>query len=148
MLFDIFKEIQMKSADLHTIWSAPDNSRLTSKQFSFRLPTHVAAKIQALCDMYPAKNRTQIVADLLAAALHEVELAYPEVRGPQIGQDNDGSFLYEDVGISARYRALADKYYLELEKEQGNEEAKPLYGGPSVMCVMMERDEDGGWYER
>lgn len=133
----------MKSTDLHTIWSAPDNSRLTSKQFSFRLPTHVAAKIQALCDLYPSKNRTQIVADFLAAALHEMEMSLPEVRGSQIDQDNDGNALFEDVGISARYRALADRHFLELEKEQGNEEAKPLYGGPSIIHVTMLRDEDG-----
>lgn len=38
----------MKASDLVTVWSAPDNSRLTAKQYSFRLPVHVAAKLAAL----------------------------------------------------------------------------------------------------
>ena len=38
----------MKSADLHKLWGMPDNSRLTPKQLSFRLPVHVAAQINAL----------------------------------------------------------------------------------------------------
>ena len=56
----------MQTSHLHDLWATPDNSRLTSKQFSFRLPVHIAAKIAALCEIYPQKNRTQIVADLLA----------------------------------------------------------------------------------
>ena len=55
----------MKTADLHQIWSAPDNSRLTAKQQSFRLPVHVAAKLEALVALFPNKTKTQIVADLL-----------------------------------------------------------------------------------
>jgi hypothetical protein len=49
----------MKAADLVNLWNAPDNSRLTTKQLSFRLPVHVAAKLPALCDLYPNKNRTE-----------------------------------------------------------------------------------------
>ena len=56
----------MKASDLVTVWSAPDNSRLTSKQYSFRLPVHVAAKLAALEDLYPTRSRTQLVGDLLA----------------------------------------------------------------------------------
>ena len=66
----------MKTQHLHDVWASPDNTRLTTKQFSFRFPVHIAAKIAALCEMYPQKNRTHIVADLLAAALecniHEI----------------------------------------------------------------------------
>ncbi|MBK9521376.1 MAG: hypothetical protein IPO13_07125 [Rhodocyclaceae bacterium] len=53
----------MKTSHLHDTWAGPDNARLVSKQFSFRLPVHIAAKIAALGEMYPRKNRTQIVAD-------------------------------------------------------------------------------------
>ena len=48
----------MKTAHLHDVWSSPDNCRLVSKQFSFRLPVSEAAKIAALGEMYPQKNRT------------------------------------------------------------------------------------------
>ena len=121
----------MKASNLHDLWSSPDNSRLTSKQLSFRLPVHVAAKIQALCDMYPSKNRTQIVADLLTSALEEVERGFPFVAGREIAPDPDtGEMLCEDVGVGARFRALADQHYIEMEQELGNPTPKPLYGGP------------------
>ena len=37
----------MNPETLVAFWSAPDNSRLTPKQYTFRLPTHVAAKLRA-----------------------------------------------------------------------------------------------------
>lgn len=49
----------MKASDLVTIWSAPDNSRLTAKQYSFRLPVHVAAKLarwKSCTRQNPARN--------------------------------------------------------------------------------------------
>lgn len=47
----------MKTAHLHDVWSSPDNSRLVSKQFSFRLPDHIVAKIATLGELYPQKIR-------------------------------------------------------------------------------------------
>ena len=117
----------MKAEDLVKIWGAPDNSRLTNKQFSFRLPVHVAARIAALCEMYPTKSRTQIVGDLLSAALREVEQGFPEIRGKEIGRDPDtGAMIYEDVGPYARYRALANRANAELEHDMGNDDPKEI----------------------
>lgn len=128
----------MKANHLHDIWSAPDNTRLTSKQFSFRLPTHVAAKIAALCEMYPTKNRTQIVADLLTSALDELEKNLPEALGEkvderyndeiahQIGQP--GETLYYLGGPKGQFRSLSNRFFHELETELGNETPKPLFG--------------------
>ena len=59
----------MEPKDLAEIWGEPDNTRLTSKQISIRLPIHVAAKISAICEMYPRRTKTEIIGDLLAAAL-------------------------------------------------------------------------------
>src|SRR5665647_3021026 len=73
--------VYMKTQHLHDIGSGPDNTRLTSKQFSFRFPTHIAAKIAALADLYPQKNRTQIVADLLTSALDDLENNLPQALG-------------------------------------------------------------------
>ena len=75
----------MKASDLVTVWSAPDNSRLTAKQYSFRLPVHVAAKLAALEEMYPTKSRTQLVGDLLSAAIAEVEKSFPSITGSPVG---------------------------------------------------------------
>src|SRR5258706_382971 len=122
----------MKSAHLHGLWDTPDNSRLTSKQFSFRLPVHVAAKIEALCQLYPTRTRTQIVGDMLAAALREVEDSFPFVQGREIGRHPDtDEMLYEDIGRGPDFRRIANKYYIAMEKELGTDKPEPLYRGVS-----------------
>lgn len=129
----------MKSELLHDLWSSPDNSRLVSKQFSFRLPVHIAAKITALGEMYPQKNRTQIVADLLSAALDDLEKNLPHkfMEAPEYIQQNqaeaardlgfDFNTVYELAGSRGNFRALSNKYYREYEKELGNESPVKLY---------------------
>ena len=118
----------MKAADLHKVWSSPDNSRLTAKQQSFRLPLHVAAKIAALCEMYPQRTKTEIVGDLLASALMEVERGFPSVKGQASGQLPDtGETYYEDIGQTTSFRRLANKHFEELEQELGTVNPKPLY---------------------
>jgi hypothetical protein len=118
----------IKPVDLHKIWTAPDNSRLTSKQFSFRLPVHVAAKLAALEEIYANRTRTEIVCDLLAAALDEVERSFRSVKGAKIGVDPDtGEEIYEDVGQGLKFQRIANRHYKTLEKELGNKDAPPLY---------------------
>ena len=123
----------MKSADLHKVWGAPDNSRLTAKQQSFRLPTHVAAKIEALCDIYPTRTKTEIVGDLLAAALEELIPNLPSSPGAEVGQDPDHGVLYEETGLLAEFRGRANKHFKELEKELGNKEAGEIYASQYVV---------------
>lgn len=130
----------MKAEHLHDLWSSPDNSRLTSKQLSFRLPVHIAAKIAALCEMYPTKNRTQIVADLLASALDSLEKSLPEALGDPLSQEDEHQEryiadhmgreyvpLYFLWGERGRFRNLSNTQYREMEKELGNDSPALLY---------------------
>lgn len=123
----------MKPAELHKLWGAPDNSRLTAKQQSFRLPVHVAAKIQALCDLFPAKTRTEIVGDLLSAALDEAIAHLPATAGVPRGQDPVRGEYCDEAGLIAEFRRHANKHYRDLEKELGNKEPPDLYGGNYVV---------------
>jgi hypothetical protein len=110
-----------KASELHSFWSLPDNSRLTSKQYSFRLPVHVAAKIAALCDMYPQKSRTEIVGDLLSTAIEDLVKGMPSLDGKPLGADPEtGEEIFEEIGPSAQFWNLADKHYKALEREMGN----------------------------
>lgn len=115
-----------KAAELHSFWSLPDNSRLTSKQYSFRLPVHVAAKIAALCDMYPQKSRTEIVGDLLSTAIDDLLKGMPSVEGKLVHVDEDGEKFYEDIGPRPQFWTLADKHYKALEREMGNKNPPSL----------------------
>lgn len=120
----------MKASDLVTVWGAPDNSRLTAKQYSFRLPVHVAAKLAALEELYPTRSRTQLVGDLLTAALSEVEKNLPSYATSQWGDvTEDGEQLYEAGGMASDYRRLANQHYEVIERDLGNEEPKKLFSG-------------------
>lgn len=118
-----------KATDLHKVWSAPDNTRLTAKQYSFRLPVQVAAKLFAFCDMYPNKTRTDIVSDLLWAAVEEAVNGFPYVKGSPLYETDPETReeLYHDVGPWEQFRQLANKHYEALERELGTEEPAPLY---------------------
>lgn len=120
----------MKAADLAKLWGAPDNSRLTAKQQSFRLPTHVAAKINALCDLFPNRTKTEIVGDLLASALDEAISHLPAYAGDEpAGRDPDDTEVFVAWGPAVDFRRLANKHFRELEKELGNKDAAALYSG-------------------
>lgn len=130
----------MKASNLHDAWASPDNTRLTPKQYSLRLPIHIAAKIAALCEMFPQKNRTQIMADLLTSALDELEQNLPMALGGPIDHDDEqeermvADHLGEDYepifylgGARGKFRKLANEHFIELEKELGNEKPEPLF---------------------
>ena len=114
----------MNPQDLLKVWDAPDNSKLTPKQLSIRLPILVAAKISALCDLYPRKTKTEIIGDLLSTALDQLGAALPSIKGQQIGVCEDGPY-YEDDGPCGRFNSLTEKYLRELEKEAGITEPMP-----------------------
>lgn len=116
-----------KSSDLHKIWSAADNSRLIAKQFSLRLPVGVAAKIAALCDMFPQRTRTLIIGDLLASALIDLEVSLPSYPSNVTHQLPNGDEFVEHYGPGVRYRELAQKHFEEYERELGNDNPPDLF---------------------
>jgi hypothetical protein len=134
-----FLETVMKPADLTKVWNAPDNSRLTPKQQSFRLPLHVAAKLDALCELFPNKSKTEIVGDLLATAIDEVEQHLPTVRGAQVNDDPDFGAIYALHGPRVDFQRLANKFYKELERELGNKNPTDLY-----TANLVESEKDPG----
>jgi hypothetical protein len=118
----------MKAADHVNLWSAPDNSRLTTAELlSFRLPVHVTTKLSALCDLYPNKTRTEIVGDLLATALLKIEKALPTYDGRELCTTDAEEVIYEEPRQVKTFRDNADKYYKELERELGNASTRGIY---------------------
>lgn len=135
----------MESKDLIKVWDAPDNSILTPKQISIRLPIFAAARISALCEMYPNKSKTQIISDLIVTALDQIQESLPSIKGqflrefdsdlisdPDIdhykeSMSNGGVVysIYEDIGLRGRFLRLTKKYLRELEKEVNIKEPIP-----------------------
>ena len=120
----------MEPRDLVKAWDAPDNSKLTPKQMSIRLPLHVAAKISALCDMYPRKTKTEIIGDLLATALDTLRDGFPNVDGQLLGiNPNTHERMYEDIGPRNLFDSLTAKYLKELENDLGGKGKNPAPSG-------------------
>jgi hypothetical protein len=129
--------MKLKPADLVKVWDAPDNTRLTPKQVSIRLPIMVAAKISALGEMYPRKTKTELIGDLLATALDQLEDGLPSVDGKLLGVHPDGDVpIYEESWMQARFRELTQKYLGKLEAETGITEASQV-PAPSVPKKIM-----------
>lgn len=119
----------MKPVDLAKLWAAPDNSRLTAKQQSFRLPVHVAAKVQALCDLYPNRTKTEIVGDLLNTALDAVIDSVCWTEGRLVGRDPIAGDIHEPVLTSdgRRFQDAANRHFKAFERELGNKNPPELY---------------------
>jgi len=115
----------LKASDLKAVWDAPDNSRLMKRQTSVRLATHIGARISALCDLFPSKSKSQLINDLLAAALQDFEDSLEFVPGRDVAQDpHTDQILYEDQGQRVSFLNRANGYLKEYEAEIGNDEPK------------------------
>ena len=118
----------MEMNELLENWSTLDNARLVKKQLSIRLPVHVAAKIQALCEMYPTKTKTEIITDLLSASLTELYKSLPRQTGALI----NGTEWHEDIGTRREFAELANKHYGIMESELGNSSPHQLIDTPRI----------------
>ncbi len=113
----------MKIKALASNWEKQAKAILTAEEFAFRLPLEDAAKINALAEMYPKRSRSEILGELLSAALEELETSLPYVAGEKvIAQDELGDPLYEDVGPTPKFITLSQKH-LNLLKQQGKKAA-------------------------
>lgn len=133
----------MKASELVASWTSPDNKRLTSKQVSIRLPVHIAARVFGLCDMFPNKTRTDIIADLLNSSLEEIEKTFTHHYSEDQEIDViDGTAIYPDIGSYGVYARAVNKHYAELEKELGNENPSSLLSDCIGRPAKPRREED------
>jgi len=108
----------MKVRNLPEIWREKASEKSTARKYHIRLPLHVAAGIGALAEMYPSRTETQIITDMLLAALDELEESFPYIQGQRIiAEDEFGDPVYEDVGPTHRFEELMRKHTQILEAE-------------------------------
>lgn len=108
----------MKLRELLTGWQANASERRAAREFRVRLPLHDAARLLALAEMYPGRSETQLISELLAVALDELEAAFPYVQGSAVvAEDEQGDPIYEDTGLTPCFLALTRKHLHALERE-------------------------------
>lgn len=111
----------MNIIELIKRWEETGSDELAARTYAVQLPLDDAARIEALTEMYPARSQTQIVTELLSAALDAVETALPYERGSNvISRDEMGDPIYEDVGPTPRFLELTKHHAALLRAENEN----------------------------
>ena len=105
----------MTSKALLDAWAA-ERAPAKTHEYSIRLSNEDAARVHAFADLFPGVDAERIISDLLAAALEQTEAAIPYVQGDRvIREDEFGDPVYEDVGLTSRFRELVRAHRKRLE---------------------------------
>jgi len=109
---------QMSFKDLLANWRETAAQPRTATEYAVHLPLDDAARLAALAEMFPGRTPEQIITDLLATALQEIETSMPYVAGKKvISSDEQGDPIFEDIGLTPRFMELTRKNRKKLETE-------------------------------
>lgn len=112
----------MKIEELAQTWQKDAVGERPVQEYAVQLPLEEASKIEALVELFPRRNREQLITELLSAALDDVVSLLPYVEGDKvIAQDDMGDPIYEDVGLTPRFLKLAREHRARLAQENGRE---------------------------
>lgn len=109
----------MRISELIQRWKADVRGRTTVKTYAVHLPLRDAARIEALRVMYPNCSESHLLADLIRAALDELEVAMPYIPGNRvIAEDDYGDPIYEDLGPTPQFYSLSHEILRQLSTPQ------------------------------
>jgi len=111
MPYEAFIEVIMKIRELAQHWEQNAAGTLSRTGHVLHLDLESEARLAALIDMYPKRTAEELLGELVAAALEEVEASFPYVQGRQvIATDEEGDPLYEDIGPTPRFLSLSRQH--------------------------------------
>lgn len=97
------------------------------KRYSIRLPLHLASRVEALCEMYPEKTRTDLLADLLGMGLARLERAWPRAMPSATRlQPENRRPIYLLSGPFAEFHGLTHKHHTAMARELARDEPEPM----------------------
>lgn len=107
----------MRICNLLERWGAVRGAVTPSQSVSLYLPPRDVARLKALAALYPAHSAQDILADLVHAALDELEAAMPYVPGKRVlALDDQGDPIYEDLGPTPQYYLLSHDFLRRLQR--------------------------------
>ncbi|RLK46276.1 hypothetical protein DFR31_2723 [Alkalispirillum mobile] len=107
----------MQLKQLVETWEETAAEQRTPYEYRVRLPLADAAKLGALAEMYPGRSEEDLITDLLGTALDELEATFPYVQGQRVvAEDEQGDPIYEDAGLTPRFKALTRRKLDELRE--------------------------------
>ena len=112
----------MKIRDLINDWELSARGRLSKVTYHIPLDLESAARLAALAEMYPRRHAEELLGELVSAALQELEESLPYVQGSTVvAHDEQGDPVYEDIGPTPRFLALARKHMQELQRSDDDD---------------------------
>lgn len=109
----------MKVRDLMLSWEEKTQETGQQEKYQVKLPFRDAARLEALVGMYPGVNKTELIAQLLSAAIDEIEAQMPYKQGSRVvALDELGDPMYEDVGLTPKYLELRQQIAKNLHKRK------------------------------
>ncbi|MBV2132821.1 pilin assembly protein [Pseudomonas sp. MAP12] len=112
----------MKIRDLVNEWELSAKGALSKSTYCIPLDLESAARLAALREMYPRRSTEELLGGLVGAALQELEESFAYVKGSKVvATDEQGDPLYEDIGLTPRFLALARKHRQELSQSDDDD---------------------------
>lgn len=101
----------MNVRDLMSSWESASHKTTGGQSYQLDIPLKDAARIEALVGLYPGLNRDEVITQLIAVALDEVERQMPYKQGKKVVcLDEMGDPMYEDVGLTPKYLKLRHQF--------------------------------------
>lgn len=123
---------KMSIKELLESWREHAAAPRTARSWAVHLPLDDAARLAALAEMFPGRSTEQLVTELLGKALKELVAAMPYVAGERvISTDEQGDPVYEDVGPTPRFMALARRHYTALSRQAASHGARARTPAPA-----------------
>jgi len=110
----------MKIRELAHQWEQQATTSSPTRSYRLDLEVETAARLEALCELYPQRTPEALLGELLAAAFEELEASFPYVQGEEVvATDELGDPLYADAGTTPRFLELARKHLHRLQSGNG-----------------------------
>lgn len=110
----------MKLKDLVDRWEDEAHGSYSQDVYSVKLSLEDSARIDALSDMYPRRSKEQIISELLAASLAELESSFPYVESTRIAsRDEHDDPVFADEGPTPTFLSLTKKHLLKRKNAEG-----------------------------
>jgi len=81
------------------------------------LPLQRAAQVAALAEMFADGDEQAVLAQLVGAAIDEIETAFPYVQGEKVAEDEQGDPVYADAGFTPTFLELTRRHYERLQRD-------------------------------
>lgn len=103
--------------ELINLWKVTSTDRPIAKMVSVEFTAYDYARFMALAEIFSKRSEKQILSEMVATALDEIEEAFPYIQGCEvIAEDEFGDPVYADAGLTPRYLELIKKYKTSLKR--------------------------------